>query len=174
MARDNGGPALLYQALLYPSTDLSATLDPARTGVEYTMNTLERAYFHTECYINTWEEAKNPQISPLLAENLAGLPPTLMVTAEYDLLLEQDQQYAERLQEAGVLVTSRHYSGMMHGFINMADFLDQGKLALTEVGMTLRRVFYPSEEHLVTQDPQERNRLVEKREHLQAASPVEE
>lgn len=142
MARDQEGPALVYQLLLYPSTDLNAALDPTKTGFEYTLNTLERVQFHSECYLNSWEEAANPQASPLLARNFANLPATLLVTTEYDFLHEQGRCYAERLQAAGVDVTYKHYHDLMHGFISMAAFLDKGKQALTEIGATLHQAFY--------------------------------
>ena len=142
LARDKQGPELIYQVLLYPSTDHGATLDTARTGVEYTLNTLDRVYFHSECYLNSWEEAANPLASPLRAACFANLPPALIVTAEYDYLHEQGQRYAEQLQAAGVPVTYRHYPDMMHGFINMAAFLDKGKQALIEVGLALRDALY--------------------------------
>ncbi|HEY1354231.1 MAG TPA: alpha/beta hydrolase [Ktedonobacteraceae bacterium] len=139
MARDRGRPAFCYQVLLYPSTDHSATFETAGTGVEYTLNTLDRVRFHTASYLNSREEAANPLASPLLAENFADLPPALIITAEYDYLHEQGRLYAERLQAAGVPVSYKHYHDMMHGFINMAEFLDTGRQALTEVGITLRR-----------------------------------
>jgi acetyl esterase len=142
MARDQQGPTLVYQLLLYPSTDHSAALDTTKTGFAYTMNTLERVQFHSECYLNSWEDASNPQASPLLAGNFANLPPTLLVTTEYDFLHEQGKCYAERLQAAGADVTYKHYHDMMHGFISMAAFLDKGKQALTEIGTTLYHAFY--------------------------------
>lgn len=141
MARDRGGPAFCYQVLLYPSTDHSAVLDSTKTGVEYTLNTLDRVRFHTASYLNSQEEAANPLASPLLAENFANLPPALLITAEYDYLHEQGRLYAQRLQAAGVPVMYKHYHDMMHGFINMAEFLDTGKQALTEVGVMLHRAF---------------------------------
>jgi acetyl esterase len=149
IVRDQGGPALIYQVLLYPSTDHSAALDTTKTGFEYTINTLERIHLHSESYLNSWEDATNPYASPLLAQNFANLPPALVITAEYDFLYEQGQRYAERLQAAGVQVTHKHYSDMMHGFISLAAFLDQGKQGLIEVGTTLRGALYASHKLLV-------------------------
>lgn len=145
LARDQGTPELCYQVLLYPSTDHSAVLDTARTGIEYTLLKAERSYFHSESYLNSWEDASNPLASPLLAENFANLPPALVITTEYDLLYEQGLLYVERLREAGVPVIHQHYDDMMHGFISMAAFLDKGQIALTRIGIALYQAFYPDQ-----------------------------
>lgn len=142
IARDQGGPALIYQLLLYPQTDLSAPLDPASTGLEHTMLTIERATFHTASYVRSQEDELNPQGSPLLADSLANLPPALVITTEYDLMRDQGRLYAERLQASGVSVTYKHYGDMMHGFISMATLLDRGKQALQEVGEILQSALY--------------------------------
>jgi Esterase/lipase len=153
IARDQGEPHLSYQVLLYPSTDLSVTLPSTENKVEYTLLTTERANFHSACYLNGWEDALNPKASPLLATSLAHLPPALVVTTGYDLLHEQGRRYAEQLQAADVPVTYRHYPDMMHGFISMADFLDRGKEALTDIGKTLYHVFYDTDPHKILHQP---------------------
>ncbi len=145
LARDQGGPELFYQVLLYPSTDHSAVLDSTQDGVEYTLLKAERSYFHSESYLTSWEDATNPLASPLFAKDFTHLPPALVITTEYDLLYEQGIRYVERLRAAGVPVLHKHYDDMMHGFISMAALLDKGQQALIEIGTTLHQVFYPAQ-----------------------------
>ncbi len=72
-------------------------------------------------------------MSPLRAENLQGLPPTLVITAGYDPLRDEGEAYAEKLREAGVAVTLTRYDGMIHGFTRRFDLLDKANEALNEV-----------------------------------------
>ena len=69
-------------------------------------------------YFEKEEDAKNPLASPLLTENLKGLPPACFISAECDPLLDQGLQYAAKLQDAGVKVEYHILKGMVHGFIN--------------------------------------------------------
>lgn len=145
MARGQGGPSLIYQLLIYPTTDssLSSSSNTPKMGLAYTLLNSEHGRMYLEHYLNKREEVYDPRVSPMLAPSLADLPPALVITAEYDPLCEQGQRYAERLQAAGVPVTHSHYDGVMHGFVNMASLLDKGKQALAESGAALYRAFYP-------------------------------
>jgi acetyl esterase len=78
-------------------------------------------------------------VSPILAEDAAlrATPPALVVTAEYDPLRDEGLAYAERLRDVGVEVAAVHYDSMMHGFMSLSDFLDDGKAALALAGDAL-------------------------------------
>ena len=81
-------------------------------------------------YLNDRSEAKDFRVSPLLAPSLAGLPPAFVVTAEYDVLRDEGQAYAKRLEESGVAVTHVYAEGMNHGFAasaNQFPYLTQAK-----------------------------------------------
>jgi len=84
--------------------------------------------------------ADDPYVSPLRAVNLTDLPQALLLTAEYDPLCDEGEEYARRLQEAGVKVKLTRYEGMIHGFIRMTSRLDKARQALDEVAETLRRI----------------------------------
>jgi acetyl esterase len=83
----------------------------------------------------------DPRVSPVHApaEALAGLPPALVVTAEFDPLRDEGEAYARRLADAGVAVTTSRYDGVIHGFVSMADMIPEGRAAVAEVGEALRR-----------------------------------
>ncbi|SDT13438.1 acetyl esterase [Paenibacillaceae bacterium GAS479] len=121
----HGGPKVKAQALLYPAVDLTGGNGPGsasqpslrENGREYLL-TLRLLHQFADGYARPGERSL-PDVSPLLAEELGGLPPTLVVTAELDPLRDQGKLYAERLQASGVPVEYRCYDGMIHDFTAM-------------------------------------------------------
>jgi acetyl esterase len=139
LTRDAGRkPA--FQALVYPVTDYGVdTQSYQENGEGYllTRDSMEWFYDH---YVNDPAEADDPRLSPLRAEDLAGLPPALIITAEFDPLRDEGEAYASRLKEAGVPVTQRRYGGQIHGFFANPG-IDDGREAVIEVGAALRQAF---------------------------------
>lgn len=83
-------------------------------------------------------DPRDPRVSPLFAEDLGGLAPALVLTAEYDTLRDEGEAFARRLAEAGTPVTLRRYDGLIHGFFTMAGVLAAARRALDEAGAFLR------------------------------------
>lgn len=125
MARDRGGPHLVFQLLDIPVTD--ARMDSA----SYTENGI--GYILTEAamqqgwdyYLADPADGTNPYASPLRADDLSGLPPALVSTAEYDPLRDEGEEYGRRLHAAGVPTTIRRWDGMIHGFEAFTKVLPQ-------------------------------------------------
>ncbi|MDL9937591.1 alpha/beta hydrolase [Gordonia sp. ABSL1-1] len=110
-------PAL--QLLIYPVTDLS-TRHPSRVEFESGhFLTEERMHWFTERYVPNISSRTDPRASPLLADNLSGLPPAHVVVAGFDPLRDEGLAYARRLEQAGVPVTVQREGSMIHGFVNM-------------------------------------------------------
>lgn len=141
LARDQRGPSLIYQFLIYPATDYlqDAIKRPSYRengdGYFLTREGIERFLNH---YLTHEEDGKDVRFAPLRAESLRDLPPALIVTAEFDPLRDEGELYAERLREAGVPVTLKRYDGMIHGFFTMAGFIDKSRLAIDETTALLR------------------------------------
>ncbi|MEX6508837.1 alpha/beta hydrolase [Jiella sp. M17.18] len=121
----NAGTAM-PQALvmLYPNTDLR----PGRPWSSLTdesghVMTVESLAYENDLYIPAVADRYSPGASPLLAPDLSGLPPTLLVTSEHDPLRDEGEAFAARLGEAGVAVTHAREQGMIHGFLQMGGWI---------------------------------------------------
>ncbi len=153
LARADGLP-LAAQLLVYPAVDLLGDY-PSRTenADGYFLTLADMEWFAAQYTGITGGAAaaaadpastalaRGPRISPLLADNLADLPPAIVATAEFDPLRDEGQAYAERLRQAGVAVESKNYAGMIHGFFQMPGVLDQGKQAIADVALHLREAY---------------------------------
>jgi acetyl esterase len=136
LARERGGPALRYQALIYPCVDpacASASQQELATGY---MLTRESMLWYWEQYLQAPGDATNPLAAPVRAE-LGGLPPATLITAEFDPLRDEGEDYANRLRAAGVAVLGRRYLGMIHGFVSMPYLTPMANRALADVAADL-------------------------------------
>jgi acetyl esterase len=142
LARDRGRPGIRFQLLNYPVTDLSS-FDRAsynRYGEDIIL-TKKTMVYCAEQYLAKKEDGIDPLASPLLAQDLAGLPPAHIVLAEFDVLNDEILEYAERLEQAGVPVTVRTYKGMIHPFLSYGGVVRKAVGALDDTGAVLRSVF---------------------------------
>jgi acetyl esterase len=140
--RDEGGPALCGQLLLYPVTDYhtpgTPSYDENAEGFGLTRDTMKWFWDH---YLNDASEGAHPHASPLRAPELSGLPPALVITAEYDPLRDEGEFYAEKLRTAGVATSLTRYDGVNHGFMFWVGVVDKAGAAMNEACEWLRRVF---------------------------------
>ncbi|MNY35151.1 Carboxylesterase NlhH [compost metagenome] len=89
-------------------------------------------------YLERAEQAEEPLASPLLAADLAQLPPTTLLSAEFDPLRDEGEAFAERLRAAGVAVRLQRASGMIHGFVSFAPLVEGAAAALEMAAADLR------------------------------------
>jgi len=139
MARERTGPALVYQALIYPVTNYDLDTPSYHENATGYVLTREAMRWFWRHYLAREEQGREPLASPLLAPNLTGLPPALVITAACDPLRDEGEAYAARLRDAGVPVTLTRYDGMFHGFVRMTRILDQSRVLLDEMAGALRK-----------------------------------
>jgi acetyl esterase len=142
LAKQRGGPKLVFQALLYPATDLR-TFDRPSSLENAEGKLLSRAdmIWFTAQYVREDRDRFDPLVSPLAASDLSGLPPALVITAEHDPLRDEGNAYAEALRAAGNRVQLTCYPGTIHGFMSVYAFIDQGKVAVRECSEALKAAF---------------------------------
>jgi acetyl esterase len=141
MARDAGGPSITFAALIYPAVDMTAkggSLDENAAG--YFLETIGMEWFMGH-YLSDEERAET-MASPLLHENLSGLPPCFVATCEYDPLRDEGEAYAAALKSAGCHVESKRYDGLIHGAANMTGVLDLGRQLVADVSSHLRSALH--------------------------------
>lgn len=141
IARERGGPALTAQVLVYPNTDHRGDTASMRDNDDPALFNHRSVAWYWDHYLARPEDGRDPLASPLLADDLSGLPPALVITAEHDPLRDEGERYAGRLRDAGVPVVASRYDGMVHGFFSMPGILDAGRRARDEVAAYLRERF---------------------------------
>jgi acetyl esterase len=135
------GPALTGQILVYPNTDQLADDESMRAADDPFLFNRHSVAWYRRHYLADPANAADPLASPLRAQSLAGLPPALVITAEYDPLRDQGEAYARRLADAGVPVELSRYPGMAHGFFTMAGTVDASRAAIGQAASWLRARF---------------------------------
>lgn len=138
-ARDCGNdPPIAAQLLMYPPTDYPLTTASHRdNGTGYMLLTADMEWYWKQ-YCPDVARRQDPMLSPLRATDLRGLPPAVVVTAEYDCLRDEGEAYGRRLAEAGVHVDMRRYDGMLHGFVSTIGVVDRAGDALDWLSQRLR------------------------------------
>jgi len=119
-ARDEGGPALLYQVLVVPAVTAEDGATESRRIFAAGYG-LDGVADMVAAYLPNPAERARPWASPLLAERFDGLPAALILTAEFDPLRDEGERYAEKLRAAGVEVTLQRFAGAIHGFLGSRD-----------------------------------------------------
>ncbi|MDQ1395227.1 MAG: acetyl esterase [Acidimicrobiaceae bacterium] len=141
IAADRGGPPIAFQLLVYPATDLLMTYPSVKENGEGYLLTEKSMQWFTGHYLSGEENnAKDKLVSPIYSDEdeLAALPPALVITAEYDPLRDEGEAYGKRLQQAGVPVTIARYEGQIHGFFGLHGVLDGATQALDQAADALK------------------------------------
>jgi acetyl esterase len=137
-ARDAGGPAIAGQLLIYPATDFAMTHGSHSEPETSVLLTHSVIRWFRDHYLNGTTDIHDWRASPARATNFVGLPPAYVLTAGADPLRDEGNEYAERLKQAGVPVTTSHYPGQVHGFFTMGKLLQQANVAVGEIGAWLK------------------------------------
>ena len=139
LAKQRGGPPITSQVLVYPATDHGYGTQSSIDNAEGYMLTMDAMHWFTGHYLGgDLTKVVDPLASPLRAEDLSGLPPALVITAEFDPLRDEGEAYGRKLQEAGVATTIHRYDGQIHGFFGLFPMLDDGKAALDEIAAAVK------------------------------------
>lgn len=145
MAKERGGPDILFQLLFYPVTDANFDTPSYRQFATNHFLTRGAMKWFWDNYLPDPEERKQPKASPLQAslDQLEGLPPALIINGEFDVLRDEGEAYAHKLNEAGVRVTAVRYLGTIHDFvmINPITETPAARAAINQANETLREVF---------------------------------
>ncbi|MEU6783377.1 alpha/beta hydrolase [Nonomuraea angiospora] len=132
-SRDEGGPALALQVLVYPVTDHDLDNASYTDPANQLMLSRDSMIWFWDHYAPDPATRANADASPLRALDLSGLPPAVVLTAEHDVLRDEGEAYARRLREAGVPVLFKRFEGQMHAFFTMVNVLPGSAAAITTV-----------------------------------------
>lgn len=137
-ARDNGAPELAGQILLYPVTDSDVSRASYLEPENQSFLTTEFMQWFWNHYVPEPALRTHPEASPLNTDSLADLAPALVITAEYDILRDEGEAYAARLEESGVDVEHHRWQGQMHAFFSMVNVLPASADVMDLVAGSLR------------------------------------
>lgn len=141
-SRDEGGPSIRMQALIYPDLDFRRQ---GRSIVDFAGKygniSRDAQVWFMDHYLKDASERLDPRVSPVLEPDLSGLPAAFILTAEYDALRDEGEEYGRALQEAGVAVEVKRYDGMIHEFLRQP--FDDARTAIAELGHALRTALLP-------------------------------
>jgi len=141
LARDKG-MKLSAQVLIYPAVNLAdfSTESFRHFGDGYHLTRRYMEKFR-ELYMPEKKHWSDPRVSPLLHGGFEGLPPAMVLTAQFDVLRDEGEAYAKALEKAGVPVTAKRYPGMIHGFLGMDRLVPMAKTARADCAEFLRSVW---------------------------------
>jgi acetyl esterase len=152
LAKQRGGPRLDFQLMFYPNTDASFSSDSFNQFASGYFLSREDMEWFLDQYVPDNTRRAEPTATPLNAplEQLTGLPPALLITAESDVLRDEGEAYAQRLMKAGVVVTATRYLGTIHGFVTLNRLADTpaARAAIVQAGAALQNALGLSEKRV--------------------------
>lgn len=138
MARDQAGPALAHQLLLYPALDFAFDTPSYQRHADGYSLTREAMRFCWSAYLNEPQEGAHPYAAPLRAASLKGLPPATVLVCEYDPLHDEGVAYAQRLRDDGVAAQCVRQDGMIHASIHMLGLAPKARGLFDVAGLAMR------------------------------------
>ena len=133
LARSDPRVSIRHQILLQPVVDFTLSFPSIALPPSQCLVPREDLAWYYETYYGNQRDLREPRVSPIFAGDLFGLPPALVIAAEYDTLRDEAQAYAERLQAAGVATRYTCYPGMVHGFLQMGGLVSEARAALEDI-----------------------------------------
>ena len=152
LVAQHSGVEFKMQLLVYPAVDARCVTESyCKNGEGFLLTAAAMDWFYGH-YLSGSDStgsspltgsAEDPLVSPMLASDaiLAKMPPTLVITAEYDPLCDEGEQYAQKLNALGVPTTCVRYNGQIHAFLRYGIMLDDGYLAIAQLADAIRRRF---------------------------------
>jgi acetyl esterase len=144
MSRDRSGPPIRQQTLIYPITDCDFNRPSYLANADGYFLTRSQMQWFWDQYVPDPAQRSDPYASPLRAASLAGLPPALVLTAEYDPLRDEGEAFAAALRAAGVPVKLHRYDGMIHAFVKRVEIFNAAHDAIARIGAELQQALAPS------------------------------
>jgi acetyl esterase/lipase len=139
LARDAGAPRIAHQLLIYPATDASMRHESVSRFAEgYVLTRSTMSWFYQQ-YLPTPDDTGDWRVSPLAAPDLSSLPPAYVMTAGYDPLCDEGDEYAARLRAAGVAVEHRRFPDQIHGFVTNGKIIRAAEGALNKAAGALKQ-----------------------------------
>lgn len=139
-ARDENFPQLAFQLLIYPTVDSDSTRPSMYENATGYMLSAAACAWAWNQYIENPEDRKNPYAAPINSKDFLNLPPAIVLTAEFDPLRDEAEEYAELLSSAGIKVIARRYEGMIHGFFWTAGVIAGSRKLIEDIGDDIRAV----------------------------------
>jgi acetyl esterase len=139
-ARDEGAPRLALQVLIYPATDLTRESDSyVRNETGYMLTAAALRWFYDR-YVPDARQRSDWRASPLLRPSLAGVAPALVISAEHDPLVDENEAYARRLDQDGVPTEYVCFAGMIHPFFTLGGVIDDAERAEHLIARAIARL----------------------------------
>ena len=140
-ARDNGGPPLVLQVLIYPGTDMGMDWPSHRRHADQLPLRQATMQWFVGHYLRDAKDRADWRASPLRAASFANLPPALVVTAAFDPLSDEGEAYAKALENAKVPVKLERFAGQIHGFLSMGRIVADSDRLVRMAATALQRAF---------------------------------
>ncbi|MEI7591857.1 MAG: alpha/beta hydrolase [Actinomycetes bacterium] len=137
-ARDAGAPFICHQLLVYPGTDLTMSHPSIEENAEGFLLTKRSMIWFADLYLGPDGDPRDPEASPIFADDLSGVAPATVITAMFDPLRDEGEAYAEALRQAGVEARTERYDTMIHGFFSMGSISPIADHAINDAAAILR------------------------------------